>query len=322
MPRLEYYVPRKQTAQDTFSKEVMAGLCAQQKRIDSKFFYDSRGSEIFEKICSLPEYYLTRAETEILERSSDEIVSLCSECTRLVELGSGSATKTRMLLEAMGRAHKSVTYSPIDVSDILVSSSHDLLESYPWLYISGVNDTYENGLRLLRQDSGAPSLIAFLGSSLGNMDAIQSQKFLCNVRESMAHGDMFLIGLDLEKDEEVLKRAYSDAAGVTAELNFNLLRRIDSELSADIDASRFAHYVEYNKNKSRIETYLRSTQEQTVNIGEQEIKFADGEMILTEYAHKYTIDGIRAMMGSAGLDVTRIWCDSADQYALAACRAV
>ncbi len=319
--RLEYYVPHEQIRQDTFSDEIIRGLRATKKRIDSKFFYDKRGSEIFREICGLSEYYLTRAETEILNRASAEIASLCGRCTRLVELGSGDAVKTKIILEAMNRVQGDVTYSPIDISSILVSSSHGLLESYNWLCISGVNDTYENGLRLIHQNNDESSLIVFLGSSLGNMDAAQTHEFLCTIRKSMSEGDVFLIGLDLKKDKDTLKSAYNDAAGVTAELNFNLLRRINAEMSAAIDVSKFAHHVEYNESESRIETYLRSKQDQTIEIGGEALEFARDELVLTEYAHKYDRDGIRAMMSDAGLDVTRIWSDSADRYALVACSA-
>lgn len=319
-PRLEYYVPHEHIIQNTFSDEIIQNLCEpEQKRIDSRFLYDKQGSEIFNKICELPEYYLTRAEAEILERASSEIVSLCTKSTRLVELGSGSATKTRMLLEAMNRRQGDVTYSPIDISNILVSSSHELLESYDWLCISGVNDTYENGLGLIHKNNDAASLIVFLGSSLGNMDATQAYKFLCTIRTSMSHNDIFLIGLDLEKDIDILESAYNDSSGVTAELNFNLLRRINSELSANIDISKFAHHVRYNKTESRIETYLRSKQDQTINIGDKTLKFSHGELILTEYAHKYTKESIESTMTAVGLKVKRMWHDSANQFALVAC---
>lgn len=318
-PRLEYYAPHMQIAQETFADEILAGLCCKQKRIDSKFFYDTHGSEIFDRICDLSEYYLTRAETQILEQASSQIAALCPQGTRLVELGSGSAIKTRMLLEAMNHHQGNVTYSPIDISKVLVSSSHSLLESYDWLRICGVNDTYENGLRLVHNSTDTPLLIAFLGSSLGNMDSEHALEFLSNVRSSMSDKDIFLIGLDLKKDSSVLRRAYDDESGVTAELNFNLLHRINKEMNAEMDVSKFSHYVTYNESESRIETYLESKENQNVTLGGHTLEFAQGELVHTEYAHKYTNDSIDKMMRNVGLKVERTWQDKAGQYTLAAC---
>lgn len=318
-PRLEYYAPHKHITKDGFSDSIMHSLCAPQKYIESKFFYDARGSEIFESICNMPEYYLTRAETEILKRVSSDIASMFNARTRLVELGSGSSTKTKILLEAMNRAQGRVTYSPIDVSDILVSSSHKLLESYSWLDITGVNDTYENGLRLIHQNYDDPTLIMFLGSSLGNMDAMHAHKFLCSIRSSMHDNDIFLIGLDLDKDQSTLESAYDDAAGITAEFNYNLLNRINSELSANIEISKFEHCVQYNKTERRIETYLRSKEDQIVEICGKPVHFGRDELILTEYSHKYTPDDIHALIADARLRVNHIWYDSARRYALVAC---
>ena len=297
----------------------MLGLCAQEKHIDPRFFYDDRGSELFELICGLPEYYLTRAESEILEHRSPELASMLGERCRLVELGSGSSTKTKIILEAINKIQGGVTYCPIDVSDVIESSSHVLLESYSWLNIVGVKDTYENGLRLVHRSNDTPALIAFLGSSLGNMDAAQARVFLRTIGASMHAHDMLLVGLDLHKDEEILKRAYDDSMGITAEFNFNLLRRVNSELSGNIDVSKFEHHVKYNMQEHRIETYLRSKEAHCASVCGKRISFGDGELVLTEYSHKYTESGIRSMMRGAGLEIRRMWYDSAHRYALVVC---
>ena len=318
LPRLRYYVPQKHIKVE-FSESILQGLLAQQKYIDSKFFYDKRGSEIFENICKLPEYYLTRIETEILEQYGSEIVSLFANNSKLVELGSGSATKTKILLEAMNCKQTKVTYCPIDISNVLVSSSHTLLESYNWLEIIGVNDIYENGLCLIHQDDKTPALIVFLGSSIGNMDSAQAHKFLCMLRTSMSVNDILLVGLDLKKDKKILINAYNDTKGITAEFNFNLLDRINYELGVNIDTSKFTYFAKYNESESRIESYLKSKQEQIINICGNDIKFGSNELILTEYSHKYSTETIQEMVTSAKLCIKQTWYDSNHQYALVAC---
>ena len=317
-PRLEYYVSQGRPGEG-FGEAVIRGLGGAQKRIDSRFFYDARGSEIFERICELPEYYLTRAESEILASHAPEAVSMMGGRSRLVELGSGSSTKTRMILECMHAAQGRVTYLPIDVSGVLESSSRSLLESYAWLDIVAVRDTYEAGLRFAHARGGEPALIAFLGSSLGNMDADGARRFLGSVASSMHDKDMLLIGLDLDKGEEALRGAYDDRAGVTAEFNLNLLHRINSELGGGIDISMFEHHVKYNASRARIEMYLRAREAHSAVVGGRRIAFGRGELVLTEYSHKYTPESIGALMAGSGLCIRRTWHDSDHRYALVAC---
>lgn len=318
-PRLEYYVPQNGGAAADFGECARRGLCGPKKSLDPRFLYDERGSEIFERICSLPEYYLTRAETEILERAGAEIASMLPPRCRLIELGSGSSAKTRIILERMNEAQGDVTYSPIDVSRALEASSRTLLESYEWLRIVGVEDTYESGLRLAHSAGDAPALIAFLGSSIGNLAEGDARSFLGTVASVMRADDMLLMGVDLDKPESALVPAYDDAAGVTAEFNLNLLHRINSELGGSIDVSKFEHHVVYNAGERRIEMYLRSLEGQEIEVCGSRASLRRGELVLTEYSHKYTRDGIESMVASAGLRVGRIWHDSARRYALALC---
>lgn len=318
-PRLEYYVPQNGGAAADFGECARRGLCGPKKSLDPRFLYDERGSEIFERICSLPEYYLTRAETEILERAGAELASLLPPRCRLIELGSGSSTKTRIILERMNESQGDVTYSPIDVSRTLEASSRTLLESYEWLRIVGVEDTYESGLRLAHSAGDAPALIAFLGSSIGNLDEGDARSFLGKVASVMRADDMLLMGVDLDKPESALVPAYDDAAGVTAEFNLNLLHRINSELGGSIDVSKFEHHVVYNAGERRIEMYLRSLEGQEIEVCGGRASLSRGELVLTEYSHKYTRDGIESMVASAGLRVGRMWHDSARRYALALC---
>ncbi len=318
-PRLEYYVPQNGGSVADFGECARRGLRGPKKSLDPRFLYDERGSEIFERICSLPEYYLTRAETEILERAGAELASMLPPRCRLIELGSGSSTKTRIILERMNESQGAVTYSPIDVSRALEGASRELLESYEWLSIVGVEDTYESGLRLAHSACGGPALIAFLGSSIGNLTGSAARSFLSTVASVMGPGDLLLVGVDLDKPESALVPAYDDAAGVTAEFNLNLLHRINSELGSSIDVSKFAHHVVYNAGERRIEMYLRSLEGQEIEVCGSRIGLRRGELVLTEYSHKYTREGIESMVSSAGLRVARTWHDSARRYALVLC---
>ncbi len=312
-------MPQNGGAAADFGDCARRGLCGQEKRLDARFLYDERGSEIFERICALPEYYLTRAETEILECAGGELASMLPPRCRLIELGSGSSTKTRIILERMNEAQGDVVYSPIDVSRTLESSSRGLLDAYAWLRIVGVEDTYENGLRLAHDSGDTPALIAFLGSSIGNLADDEARSFLGTIASVMGDDDMLLIGVDLDKPESALVPAYDDASGVTAEFNLNLLHRINSELGGSIDVSKFEHHVVYNADERRIEMYLRSLEMQDIEVCGKRVSLRRGELVLTEYSHKYTPEGITGMLAGAGLRVRRTWNDSARRYALVLC---
>ena len=315
-PRLCHYKPRSIEKKITFAAEAARSLERIPRSLNPKFFYNKTGSMLFDQICQLPEYYLTRTEIKILQHMQDEIPQYLPVDYRLVELGSGSAVKTRLILDVLDRLQERVEFFPIDVSDILDESSLNLLESYPNLYITGVIDTFESGLEFIKRHGGGPNLIAFLGSSLGNFESHNAQAFLEQIAGTMREEDLFLLGLDLVKDRCVLEQAYNDSQGVTARFNLNVLQRINDELDGDFVLDDFAHHCIFNQDHSRIEMHLRSKREQTVNIPRAGLKIhlRENELIHTEHSHKYTIPRIKNMMQSAGLDTLKIWQDSEFQY--------
>ena len=329
-PRQAYYRPLRSRAEATFAQAVAEGLCrpAPRKALSPRFFYDDRGSALFERICETPEYYLTRAETGILAAAGGEIARAAAASApagrvRLVELGSGSSRKTRLLLDALASVQDRTEYVPIDVSDVMPASCGALVGEYDGLTVTGVVDAYGGGLEFVRGLGGSANLVAFLGSSFGNFDAADGADFLSVLRASMRPGDAFLAGLDLVKDRSVLEAAYDDAGGVTAEFNLNMLRRINSELGGDFDLSRFEHSARYDAAEQRVEMRIRSLGRQLFEVAGAGLAgvIGDGETIHTENSHKYTLPQIRAMLGGAGLPVRRIWTDPAGAYALVLCGA-
>lgn len=337
--RLRYFKPHASKVERTFAEEISGSLGRRSgsKFIDPKFFYDEIGSALFEEICSVPEYYLTRTEIALLEGIADEVGALVaadapgvrdgpataaagdaartggkgSGCLRLVELGSGSSVKTRIILDALHRVQSATEYFPIDISDILTQSSEQLLADYPKLAITGIVDTYEGGLEFLREYGGGRSLIMFLGSSYGNLAPEDGATFLGRVRSAMKPGDLFLMGLDMAKDRRVLESAYNDSAGVTSRFNLNVLSRINSELDADFDLGNFAHRAYYNSSERRVEMHLESLCEQTVTVSKPglELRLGRGELIHTENSYKYEPGQVRGMLDSAEFRTVRQWTD-------------
>lgn len=330
-PRQAYYRPLRSQAEATFAQAVADGLGrpAPHKALSPRFFYDDRGSALFERICDAPEYYLTRAETAILAGAGDEIVRAAAagappRPVRLVELGSGSSRKTRLLLDALAAVQDRTDYVPIDVSGMMPDSCGALAAEYDGLTITGVVDAYGGGLEFARRlGGGAANLVAFLGSSFGNFDAADGADFLALLRASMRPGDAFLAGLDLVKGRRALEAAYDDSQGITAEFNLNMLRRINSELDGDFDLSRFEHSARYNAAEQRVEMHIRSLERQRFEVARAGLAgvLGGGEMIHTENSHKYTLPQIRAMFGGAGLPVEGAWTDAGGAYALVLCRA-
>ncbi len=253
--RLSYYQPSENKSQKTFAEELSYSIKQKQKSINPKFFYDQKGSELFEKICTLPEYYLTRTEINILKQIDEKLESYLDGSFRLVELGSGSAQKTRILIDILTRSQKHVEYFPIDISQILKSSSTILQSDYKKLHITGIIDSYERGLEFVKNYDDSKNLIVFLGSSFGNFDPENGIRFLWEINSSMKKGDLFLIGLDLVKHSSVLHQAYNDSQGITARFNLNVLSRINSELGGNFDISKFAHHTIYNQNHNKMEIY-------------------------------------------------------------------
>ncbi|MFB5597537.1 MAG: L-histidine N(alpha)-methyltransferase, partial [Nitrosopumilaceae archaeon] len=241
-PRLSYYKPYAKKTEKSFAEEISHSLTQNSKFISPKFFYDQKGSQIFEEICDLPEYYLTRTEKKVLELLNHELHEHLDSNYRLVELGSGSSVKTRLILDALEKTHEKIEYFPIDVSDILKEGSEKLLKDYDSLKITGIIDTYERGLEFLKDYDETPNLIAFLGSSFGNFCPEEGKEFLKFVNSTMKENDLFLIGLDLVKDKKILEDAYNDSRGVTAKFNLNVLSRMNNELDANFNLDNFSHH--------------------------------------------------------------------------------
>lgn len=302
------------------AKDAKDGFSAMPKTLPSKYFYDARGSHLFEMITRLPEYYLTRAETEILRREAPSLVDAV-QARVLVEFGSGAALKTRIILDAMRERDQLYGYGSLDVSaEASRRAANALIKDYPELKVEGVIGDFERPRDL--PFTGLPRLMAFLGSTIGNLEAEQATSFLASIRREMTRADAFLIGFDLVKDPALLEAAYNDSAGVTAEFNLNLLRVLNRDLGAEFDVNAFRHRATWSPAESRIEMYLESTREQTVPIRsiELEVSFSAGERIRTELSHKYTREAAGMLLRASGLEVLT-WCtDGAGRFALALTR--
>ena len=316
--KLQYFKPHATKIQKTFAEEISYSLNRDSKFIDPKYFYDKKGSDLFKKICSLPEYYPTRTEISILKQLRDELPSYLDEHFRLVELGSGTSVKTRLILDILVKLQDTIEYFPIDISEILTESSEQLLKDYDRLHITGLIDTYEGGLKFLKTFDDKKNLIIFLGSSFGNFSPNDGYKFLQKINSTMKHGDLFLIGLDLVKDKQILESAYDDSQGVTAEFNLNILSRINNELDADFYLKNFSHHVIYNEEEQRIEMYLKSLVNQSVMISKSDLvlNLKKDELILTEHSHKYRLSQINEFLEHAGFEIKHTWLDDNKHFSL------
>lgn len=311
--RLHVDVQLRSNGRAALARAVRRGLLLPQKMLPPKYFYDDYGSRLFDAICDLPEYYLTRTEHALLDAVADEIIALAAP-RDLVELGSGASRKTRLLLDALQRAGVHPRYVPIDVSEgMLRRSAHILLGDYPTLQIHAVVGDYERHLPCVR--NGRRQLVVFLGSSIGNFTPDEADRFLRRVAEQLNRGDHFLLGVDLVKDHAVLHAAYNDAAGVTAEFNRNILQVVNRALGATFDASAFDHVAFYNAEASQIEMHLRARAAHAVHIGalDMRVAFAAGETIHTEISRKFTRDDTVAMLQRAGFEPVR-WFEPANRY--------
>jgi L-histidine Nalpha-methyltransferase len=316
--RLQYFKPHATKIEKTFAEEISSSLNKNSKSISPKFFYDKKGSDLFEKICSLPEYYPTRTEITILEKLKTELPAFLDESFRLVELGSGASVKTRLILDVFNTLQGRTEYFPIDISEILTESSEQLLRDYDDLHITGIIDTYEGGLEFLQNYDDKNNLILFLGSSFGNFSPNDGHEFLQKINSTMKSGDLFLIGLDLVKDTLLLENAYNDSQGVTAEFNLNILSRINDELDADFNLDNFEHYSIYNEEKQRIEMYLKSLVNQSIVISKSnlQLNLDKDELIHTEHSHKYKLSQIHNLLDSVGFDVKHTWLDDRKYFSL------
>ncbi|MEU9450063.1 L-histidine N(alpha)-methyltransferase [Streptomyces sp. NPDC048277] len=293
--------------------DVLSGLTATPKTLPPKWFYDARGSELFEEITELPEYYPTRAEREILLARSGEIAA-ASGARTLVELGSGSSEKTRLLIDALTDLQ---VYVPVDVSEsALTQAGQALIEERPGLTVHALIADFTGRMEL--PETPGPRLLAFLGGTIGNLLPAERAAFLASIRGLLAPGDALLLGTDLVKDEEVLVRAYDDAAGVTAEFNKNVLAVVNRELDADFDPDAFDHVALWDAADEWIEMRLRSRVVQTVKVPALDlaVDFAAGEELRTEVSAKFRRAGVTAELAAAGLELTNWWTDSQGRFAL------
>ena len=296
--------------------DVSEGLTATPKVLPPKWFYDERGSDLFDQITRLEEYYPTEAEREILRDRASEIAVACGADT-VVELGSGTSDKTRVLLDAMWASGQLRRYVPFDVSEATLREAAAMIAArYSGLVVHGVVGDFERHLDEI--PSGGRRLFVLLGGTIGNFEPLERKSFLAGIASSMAPGDTFLLGTDLLKDRERLVNAYDDAAGVTAEFNRNVLSVINRELDADFDLERFDHVALFDDDAEWIEMRLRSSVDQTVRVGglDLDVEFAEGEEMRTEISAKFNPSGVAAELGGVGLEVVDRWTDEAGDFGL------
>ena len=292
----------------SFLEDVVAGLSLPQKALPPKYFYDAIGSKLFEKICRLPEYYLTRAELSLTKANLSSIARFAGKGCELLEYGSGEGLKTRLLIRAL----RPKAYLPVDISpSALEHAARRLSREFPWLRILPVCGDFSRPLDL--PAAKAARVAYFPGSTIGNLTPEEAHGFLSRSR---AHARRMLIGTDLRKDANLLHAAYNDSRGVTAAFNLNLLARINRELGADFDLRRFSHYAFYSAAHGRIEMHLVSLQEQKIRIGAHRFAFERGESIHTENSYKYSVEGFRALAGAAGFEGKKTWIDRRGLFAL------
>jgi L-histidine N-alpha-methyltransferase len=306
----------------TLAEDVRRGLRGRRKSIPPKHFYDEEGSRLFDRICELPEYYLTRSEEALLERSAREILEV-SRPTDLIELGSGTARKTRLLFDAAEALDLALRYHPVDVCEpMLRASGEELLERYPWLEIRAVVADYERHLD--RLPVGRRRLVAFLGSTIGNFAPSRALDFLRAIAGQLSTGDHLLLGADLVKPVEELERAYDDPAGVTAEFNRNVLRVMNRELGADFDPTAFDHVAFFDRRRRQIEMHLRSQRAQRVSLPTLgiSVSFRAGETLHTEISRKFTRRALEALGRRAGFSLRRWFSGVTPSFALLLCERV
>lgn len=296
--------------------DVARGLRAPLKSVPSKWFYDYTGSMLFDTITRLPEYYLTRAERQILRERAATVVS-ATRAEVLVELGCGVSEKTRVLLDAFGRSGELREFVPFDVDAAVLEKAADQLTAcYPHLQVQGIVGDFERHLDSI--DLPGRCLVIFLGSTIGNLDPGQRERLLQDLASSLKSADSFLLGIDLVKQVEVIEAAYNDSAGLSAAFNLNMLSVLNSRLEADFDPGAFHHVARFNAAAEQMEMYLRSAKEQQVRLEvlDLEVAFAEGEMLHTEISAKFRREGIEAELAAAGLTPEGWWTDSGNQFAL------
>ena len=289
--------------------EIIDGLSQSEKMISPRYFYDERGSQLFDEITRLPEYYPTETELGIMRANVDEIAILAGKHASLIEFGSGSSLKTRVLLEHMDEL---AVYVPVDISeDHLLDSAQQLRAEFPGLEVLPVVADFTQPFQLPSPAiMPVRNIVYFPGSTIGNFTHDAAHALLKVMHHEAGENGALLIGVDLQKDPDIIRRAYNDSAGVTAEFNLNMLRHLNREFDADFDLDAYEHSAEYNEREGRVEIRLISGQHQKVTVGNTSFSIEEDEAILTEYSHKYTLDGFAAMAKSAGFNVERVWMDA------------
>ena len=302
-------------------KEIVEGLSRVQKTISPKYFYDERGSQLFDKITELPEYYLTDAELEIMQSNIDEMAALIGKTASLIEFGSGSSLKTRILLENLDDL---AAYVPVDISEEhLFSSAQKIRAEFPGIDVRPVVADFTRPFALPSPTiMPIKNVVYFPGSTIGNFELETAMDLLRVMHGEAGEGGALLIGVDLQKDPDIIDCAYNDSAGVTAEFNLNMLRHLNNSYDANFDLDAFEHSAIYDEDEGRVVIELVSQAEQTIEIGNKEFAITDGETILTEYSHKYTLDGFAQMASEAGFNVEKVWTDAAELFSVQYCTRV
>jgi dimethylhistidine N-methyltransferase len=308
---IESFAPGKAT----FREEVLAGLRRPQKQIPCKYLYDEEGARLFEAICELPEYYPTRTELGIMRENVSEMADQLGPDSLIIEYGSGEGIKTRILLEALERP---AAYVPIDIAcPQLAESARTLRERFPDLEVAPVCADYTGDYRVPEtRRQPARRAVYFPGSTIGNFRPDEAAEFLGHIRQVCGQGGGLLVGVDLKKDRELLESAYNDAAGVTAQFNLNLLRRLERELDAQVETGRFEHHAFFDRERGRIELHLVSLFPQTLQIGEESFDFEAGETIHTENSYKYSLAEFADLARRAGFRVDRVWLDDRELFSV------
>lgn len=300
---------------ETFLEDVLTGLAREPKRLSSKYFYDERGSALFDEICELDEYYLTRTELAIMREHAGAMAERIGPQAMLIEYGSGSGIKTRLLLDVLPSP---ACYVPVDISrEHMAQSAAELNQLYPELEVLPVCADFTEPFDLPRcQASPRRQVVYFPGSTLGNFSPSAARQLLASMVKLVGPGGGLLLGIDLQKEPALLEAAYNDSLGITAEFNRNLLRRIRNELGGELDLEGFQHTSFYNSAAGRIESYLESRREQTIRLDGQEFTLAAGERIGTEYSHKYDLDQFRQVAAEVGLQYEEVWTDPRRWFAV------
>jgi len=299
-----------QPTQDDSLADILKGLACSPKQINPRFFYDARGSELFENITQLPEYYPTRTEAAILQNNAEDIASLTGRHGVLIEPGSGNCEKVRLLLDAL----RPSAYVPLDISpEFLSASAGELGKEFSWLNVQAVCADFSGPWQDHTELPAGKRVVFYPGSTIGNMSPMRASRFLSGLRPLIGPGGGVLVGVDLQKSERVLNAAYNDAQGVTAAFNLNILNAVNALTDANFKLDMFSHHAFYNSDQARIEMHLVSKAEQVVNVGGRAVLFADGESLHTENSYKYSLESFAELAAAAGLKVQRSWCDD-DQF--------